>query len=84
MTMNAKTLGILIASFSLLPLAACQKETKETTTRISEASPPPTVVVTPPPADKADNPPPATVNVMPQAPAPEAPANTQEQPKAPQ
>lgn len=82
--MNAKTLGILIASLSLLPLAACEK--KEEKTRITETAPsPPTVVVTPP-AEPAPTPPP-TVNVNPPPPAPapaEPPAATPEPPKTTQ
>jgi len=82
-TMTAKTLTLLIAGLSLVPLAACQKE-KETTTRITEASPPPAVVVTPPP-EKAETPPPASITINPPAPATEPPpAKTEEAPKTTQ
>lgn len=75
MNMSAKTLGILIASLSLLPLAACQK--KQEDTRMSDASRPPSAA--PAPENRADTaPPPAASTMPPPAPAPGTPAKPQE------
>lgn len=83
--MNAKTLAILLAGLSLVPLAACERH-KDQATRLSEATtpppaaapaPPPAAAPTAPPEDKSANPPLPSGAPLP---APEAPG----QPKNPQ
>jgi hypothetical protein len=87
--MNAKTLAILIAGLSLVPLAACERN-KDQATRMSEATnPPPAAAPSPPPAtapstppdDRATNPPLPSGTPLP---APETPGRTPEPPRNPQ